>query len=174
MRRRCNSYDNVLGDFNISGDDTICANDSAHFMATQNFNPFNVDWTTSPSVGSVLNSPNAAFLFTTPGTYTVTATSLSNTACSPFKTLTLVVIPAPAQPTITPNPLVCPNTPYTYTASGSGPGVSYSWTSTGGITFNNPNVNPVTANIPGTFTGGTITVTPTSTVGCRDLPQQLT
>lgn len=158
---------NVLPDFSITGPDTICAGSTGTFNATQNFNPFNCDWTTSPSVGApVLNSSSATFTFNTPGTYTVIATPLPGTACSPQQTLTVVVQPAPAQPAITPNPLVCPGTPYTYTASGSGPGVVYNWTATGGITFNNPTANPVTANIPNIFSSGNITVTPVSNAGC--------
>jgi len=152
---------NVLGDFNISGDDSICVGDSAHFSATQNNNPFNVDWTCS--AGTVLNSPNAAFLFNTPGTYTITATPLPGTACSPFKTLTLVVIAAPPQPSIAGPNLVCPGNQYTYTASGSGNGVTYAWTTTGGITPGSSNSNPFVATVN---SSGTITVTPTSTVGC--------
>lgn len=158
---------NVLDKYSISGPDSLCENTSGTYSALQNFLPFNCDWTTSPSVGTVLNSPNATFNFTTAGTYVITAVpAVPNTACNPPQTITVVVLPAPLQATISPNPTVCPGTPYNYTAAGSGPGVTYNWTSTGGITFNNASANPVTANIPNVFSSGTITVTPVSSIGC--------
>jgi PKD repeat protein len=161
----------VVDDFTISGPDSLCENSAGTFSALQNFLPFNCNWTTLPNVGTVSNSPNASFNFTAAGTYVITAVpAVANTSCVPSQSITVVVLPAPLQATISPNPLVCPATPYSYTASGSGPGVTYNWTSTGGITFNSPTANPVSATIPGVFSSGTITVTPVSSIGCPGLP----
>ncbi|MBK9731314.1 MAG: PKD domain-containing protein [Chitinophagaceae bacterium] len=161
---------NAVGSFSISGPDTICENSTVSFTSL----PFNCDWNI-PSVGSATNSNNPSFTFSTAGTYTVTATpAFPNVACNSPQTLTVVVLAAPTQATISPNPTVCPGTPYTYTASGSGPGVTYNWSSTGGITFNNATANPVSANIPNIFSSGTITVTPVNSAGCAGIPTTIT
>ncbi|MBX7142066.1 MAG: PKD domain-containing protein [Chitinophagales bacterium] len=157
----------VVDDFSITGVDTVCANTPAFFSAAQNFGPFNCDWSTNPNVGTATNTSNTTFIFPTPGTYTVTAVpGVAGSACSPSKTWIVEVIPAPSQPTVTGPSLVCSGTPYSYTASGSGPGSIYNWTSTGGITLSSPVGSGVTATIPGVFSGGTITVTPTNGGGC--------
>lgn len=154
----------ALPDFSISGPDTVCVNSPATFNALQNSTPFNCDWSTLPATSTVNNSPTATFTFTTPGNYTVTAVpAVPNSACSPAKSKTVVVLPAPPAPQINGPTVLCPNTPYNFSASGSGSGVSYSWTATGGVS-----VAPATGdNVVVTLTGsGTLSVSATSAANC--------
>ncbi len=166
---------NAIPDFSISGPDTLCVGDMGTFLSTQNFMPFLCDWTTSPSVGSASGTSSASFVFSTPGTYTITAQpSISGSACTPSKSLTVVVLDAPNQPNIAGPTLVCTGTTYGYSVSNVQAGVTYSWTTTGALSLSSSLGANVNVTVLPMFTGGTLTVTPTNEFGCAGPSQTIT
>ncbi len=132
----------VRGKFPASGPTPICAGTTGYYSIGGG-GPAN--WTiVGPTgytvVGSLTNTPGITVNWTTPGTYTITATPTIATApnyCNPNSIITVIVKPTPVLNNIIGPTSVCPGSYYTYSVSSSlvGP---FLWTPSGGGTIISP------------------------------------
>lgn len=163
---------NVIGDFEISGTDSLCVNTQGIWNANliPNGPGLICDWEIKDAngniVGSIAMTNSPGYQFTLPGTYTVTATpNPLSSACSPSKSLTVVVIAVPVVSLINGPAIVCPGGIYSYSAFVSSPTATINWALNEGVNFPTGNGTTFTGIFPAGFTSGTLTAT-VSEGGC--------
>ncbi|HLB00063.1 MAG TPA: PKD domain-containing protein, partial [Bacteroidota bacterium] len=140
----------------------FCLGDSSVYVANSAAN-----WTVTGGNAFTGNGTNVITVYwSTPGTHTVTASSLTpGQFCNPVDSTTAVVISVPTATSITGPAAACAGTPYQYTASPSGAGYTFLWSVTGGGTIiGSPTANPVTVQWsgPGTISVQQIQISPPS------------
>ncbi|MFZ4929589.1 PKD domain-containing protein [Chryseobacterium sp. Mn2064] len=127
------------------GTDEICAGTAQTFTASPNVP---VIWKVT-SGGSTYTSPATTgvfgYTFTTPGTYTITATKQGGGCESNVRVIKVMPIPAAPTGSITGEKKVCAGKPYVYTISSVDPGMIPVWEVTNGT-------------IQGSNTGSSVTV----------------
>lgn len=154
----CSGYDSIIvkvrPEFFVAGSSgPFCVGDSTTYVSSSNSN-----WTVTPAQPFSGNGTNLITVYwTTPGTYTVTANSLTpGQFCNPVDSVVATVVAVPTAVSISGPPSACAGTPYQYTATTSGPGYTLLWSVTGGGTIiGSPSANPVTVQWSGP---GTISV----------------
>ncbi len=158
--------------FNIDGPSSVCAvNSGVYFTSGGSFGSL-ADWTINPAtgytVGSTTGVSNITVNWTTPGTYTITATANPAIFCNPTSIIHVVVSPAPVINIVGPL-VVCPNQLYNYTASSNLSGGNFTWsfvgTGTGTISPYGPNNSNASVNFTGSGPSWTLMATQ-SVNGC--------
>jgi PKD repeat protein len=114
----------------IIGNTTVCANSPATFNSSTGGNCF---WAVAPVRPFTPAGPTPTITvnwLNTPGTYIIKAWPFNPTqSCNDTAYLTVKVIAVPAQPVITGNTIICPNSSANYCATGAG---IINWVITGG------------------------------------------
>lgn len=126
---------NVRPVLSITGPGTVCAGTSSTLNAVRPTNiPVLSNWTISPAGATILSGNGTGSInvsWPTPGTYTVTATSVVvNGVCSPASYV-VTVLAAPVISAITGADSVCKNSTHTYAAVSNGSGM-FTWNVTNG------------------------------------------
>lgn len=148
---------NIQPQFQISGPTDTCVNQPVTFTSTAP----GTTWT--PVTGCTPSGNNFNCTFTTPGTYTITA-SAPGYCNTPSTTIT--ILPQPPAPTISGPLQVLPGCTYTYTATGSG---SMTWTVLPAAATVINAGNSIQVTWPTNFTLGSVSVS-TSSGGCPSVP----
>ncbi len=122
---------NVTNVLQIIGAENLCQNTTGNYsIETGDSTSWTLKDSTETTITTVANSSTFNYLFSTPGTYTL---SIGGSTGCPSGDKTIVVVPVSGAPTIVnPKIIVCPNAPYTYTIAGNNPNAQYIWQVSGG------------------------------------------
>lgn len=155
----------VLPELSIFGSTNVCEGNTGSFFAYDPvFTPVSCTWNTNAPGNGTQTGTSASFIFTTAGTYFVTASAPG--FCNSPDTVTVVVNPKPPVPVISGPTVLCPGGTYSFSTSGYPASTIYNWSYIDNLSnFSSGTGTSFTITTASGFTSGTITLTVTDN-GC--------